>query len=81
MTRGHRERERRGEQDEEREVGEGETHRERNRHQIHCFHCLIRTTARERMEGWGEEEREKKTRSNMRRVERDSHTFLPQTEV
>lgn len=28
-------------------------HRERNRHQIHCFHCLIRTTERERMKGWG----------------------------
>lgn len=76
-----RKRERGGEQDEEKEVGGGrDTHRERNRHQIHCFHCLIRSAVRERkkerMEGRG-----RKMRSNMRRLERDSQTFLPRTEV
>lgn len=69
LTRGHHEK--------RKKWGEGETTRERNRHQIHCFHCLIRTTARG--EDGGREER--KMRRNMRRVERDSHTFLPDTEV
>lgn len=62
-----REREREGERDEEKEVGEGETHRERNRHQIHCFHCLIRTTERERMEGWGSGGREEAERKRDKR--------------
>lgn len=87
-----RKRERGGEQDEEKEVGGGrDTHRERNRHQIHCFHCLIRSAVRERERerGWRDggvqgrwgEGRGRKMRSNMRRLERDSQTFLPQTEV
>ena len=64
MTRGHPERERGrerdGASDMKRKKWGRAKHRERNRHQIHCFHCLIRSTERERMEGWGSGGREEK---------------------
>lgn len=46
--------------------------RERNRHQIHCFHCLIQSTEREMLTGGrgGKEETERKRRRRRRNASR-----------
>lgn len=50
-------------------MGGREQQRERNRHQIHCFHCLIRSTEREMiMAGRGSGGREEEKNEEEREV-------------
>lgn len=87
-----RKREGGGEQDEEKEVGGGsDREREREKQTPNSLFSLSNSKRRERerKRGWrdggaerrGGVGRGRKMRSNMRRLERDSQTFLPRTEV
>lgn len=79
------ERERGGKQDEEKEVGEGKT--ERKKQTPNSLFSLSNSNHREGEDGGMGERRKgggggrEKEGRNMRQAERDSHTFLLQTEV